>query len=511
MTARLKKEQLALKEKIALAAFSALLLVFSFPGFNLWFLAFFAFIPLFYLLERSTPRQAFCLAYLFGLIFWWGNIYWLINVTFLGTAVLILYLSLYPALFALVFKRHFRGNSLPGIIITGLFWVILEFLRSYLLTGFPWSLLAYTQQFNPVFIQSADIAGAWGVSFLVILVNLLAYLFLNSLLRRQKLPRMIFIPLLIISCALLYGFYKLHAPLARGRSGALRVCVVQGNIPQELKWDPKEREFITEKYCALTRKASAGNPDLVIWPEAALPVVLQDEPAVFARVEKLAREIKIPILLGAVTRRGGSYYNSAIMVSSTGQVSNFYDKLHLVPFGEYIPLRKTLPFLETIAPIGDIEKGRQFTIFQVNPRNRAEAGGNLGVLICFEDLFPELSAGFVRKGAGFLVNITNDAWYMKTAAAAQHFQASVFRAVENNVFLVRSANTGISGFISPRGQIISLVSDKEGNVIFIDGYLSEEIVLGQKNLTFYSRFGDIFILLVSFYLFGALLLSRKKQ
>lgn len=252
-----------------------------------------------------------------------------------------------------------------------------------------------------------------------------------------------------------------------------------------MKWDPEAAAFIVEKYSGLTKEAALNKPDLIIWPEASSPGVLGEDHLIFKDIFSLARETKIPLLIGTVTREKEEYFNSALLIDSLGKTSGRYNKMHLVPFGEYIPLKKILPFLQTVVPIGDIAFGREYTVFTSH-------GINFSVLICFEDLFPELSRGFVKNGANLLVNITNDAWYKKTSAAYQHFQASVFRAVENRTFLARSANTGISGFIHPTGKIVSLVKDKEGEEIFVDGFCTQEIANRKGNLTFYTKYGDFF-------------------
>ncbi|MBU2222178.1 MAG: apolipoprotein N-acyltransferase, partial [Candidatus Omnitrophica bacterium] len=342
----------------------------------------------------------------------------------------------------------------------------------------------------------SDIAGVYGVSFLVMLVNAAIVEIIWSI-RSSAWPRMRAI-IILISLFLLpvlgYGYFKLIPPsLPAGEAGtiynssSIRISVIQGNIPQELKWNEKAWDFIIDKYFRLTKEASKDKPDLLVWPEASLPVVLEDEPEYFSRVNSLAEETGIPLLLGAVTTSGSFYYNSAILVYPGKEHFTQYNKLHLVPFGEFIPLRGTLPFLQTIVPIGDIAPGRNYTVFTLKPTYYL-LPTKFSVLICFEDLFPELSREFVKRGANFLVNITNDAWYKKTSALEQHFQASVFRAVENRVYLVRSANTGISGFIDPFGRTICL--DR-----FRDAYYVKEINPGTGKISLYTRFGDVFVLL----------------
>ena len=215
------------------------------------------------------------------------------------------------------------------------------------------------------------------------------------------------------------------------------------------------------------------------------PEILGENDQTYEEIFSLAKEIKIPLLIGAVVNDRNNYFGSALLIDTTGKITQRYDKLHRVPFGEYIPLKNVFPFLEKVVPIGDIQKGKEYTVFPPG----------FAVLDCFEDVFPELAREFVKRGARFLVNITNDAWYKETSAPWQHLQASVFRAVENRVYLARAANTGVSGFIAPTGKIISLVKDKSGNVIFIDGFATQYIFMASWPLSFYTRYGDIFILI----------------
>jgi apolipoprotein N-acyltransferase len=474
---------------------SAILLIFSFSSFNFWLLAWFGFVPLLLALQDKKSLSAFLLSYLTGIIFWWGAIYWLIHVTLLGQIILILYLALYFGIFGMVVSTVRERPRATGLIAIPSLWVLLEYIRAHLLTGFPWAILGYSQYRNLPVIQIADITGAWGVSFLVMMVNVAIY----STEKGRKRYKLAVVCLVFV---LAYGFYKINQLSINKEETTLKISVIQGNIPQKLKWDKEARGLILNKYFNLSAQAAKGNPDLIIWPEAALPVVLEEEPRYYERVMSFTQKIDTPLLLGAVTSKNNLYYNSAILISAEGQTITAYNKLHLVPFGEYIPLKRILPFLETIVPIGDIAPGKDYTLFMLpviplSPDSQAgrRSAVNFSVLICFEDLFPELSQRFVKKGADFLVNITNDAWYKKTSAAYQHLMASVFRAIENRVFLVRSANTGVSGFIAPSGKIISLVKGKYKRNIFVDGYDSQELIMPrEKSLSFYSRYGDVFIL-----------------
>ncbi|TAM38287.1 apolipoprotein N-acyltransferase [bacterium] len=472
-----------MKKGVFLAILSGLLLSFSFPSCNLSILAWFGFLPLFFRLRNKSGLQDFLLAYICGVIFWGFTIYWLVHVTLLGTVILILYLSMYFGFFGLIFSFACLLPAACCLFFIPSSWVLLEYARSHLLTGFPWALIGFSQYKNLAVIQLADISGVWGISFLVVFFNAALYL----IWRGKMKSRISLICGAILILSLAYGFYKLNrGSTCRTDKATVRVAVIQGNIPQYLKWDISARDFILNRYKELTFESAKNKPSLIIWPEASVPGILGEDEAVFEQVFSLARALNIDLLAGAVSRTRGNYFNSALFIDKSGEPVEIYHKLHLVPFGEFIPLKKTFPFLQTIAPIGDIQPGEEYTIF--------DKPAKFGVLICFEDLFPELSRRFVRNGAEFLVNITNDAWYKETSAAAQHFSASVFRAVENRVYLARAANTGISGFVDPWGRIISPVRDTGGKEIFVRGFSSAEICL-PAGRSFYNRYGDIFILL----------------
>ncbi|MDO8489682.1 MAG: apolipoprotein N-acyltransferase, partial [Candidatus Omnitrophota bacterium] len=417
-----------MKKNIFLSLLSGLFLSLSFSSFNLGLLAWCGFIPLFIALENKSLRQAFLIAFFCGVIFWSLTIYWLIHVTLLGQIILILYLAIYFGLFGCViyFSRFFPANRCLFLLPAS--WVLLEYLRSYLFTGFTWALIGLSQYKNLLIIQIADITGAWGVCFLVVLINEALYLFL----RRHFKIKILLIPLLGLFLVLGYGAVRLnYKPDWYNDKEQLKISIVQGNISQDLKWDKQAATFIQDRYGELTSAAAVQEPALIIWPEAAVPGIWGRDDAEFAQVFSLAAQLNTHLLVGAVSYFNQNYFNSALLINQLGIPVTTYSKLHLVPFGEYIPLKNIFPFLETIALIGDIQPGREYTIFR--------QPANFGVLICFEDLFPELSREFIKRGARFLVNITNDAWYKEGSAPYQHFAASVFRSVENRVYLARAA------------------------------------------------------------------------
>lgn len=469
---------------------TGVLLALAFNNGRLWIFSWFAFVPLFLALQNKSLKQTFALFLVTGIIFWLATVYWLANVTIIGTILLILYLALYFAIFGLIIRPFTKNSNFSILFLVPSAWVLLEYLRSHLLTGFPWALLGYSQYLNLPVIQIADIFGVWGVSFLVMLVNVavveIIWSFKAKLLSRLK-AVLIFVAVLLFSVSF-YGYSHLSSLNPKTvAQNSLKISVIQGNIPQESKWNPSARDLIMQSYFELTSKATKDNPDLIIWPEAALPVVLEDEPEYYSKLSEYLKTVNKPLLFGSVTQRNDLYYNSALLLSSDAQLLNRYDKLHLVPFGEYIPFRNTLKFLNTIAPIGDIARGKDYTIFKL-----PDYPAGFGVLICFEDVFPELARSFVKRGAGFLINITNDAWFGKTPEAYQHLAASVFRAVENRVYLARCANTGVSAFISPSGKIVSSLSDRGGNNIFISGYSTDSVRILNNKPSFYNLYGDIF-------------------
>ncbi|MCM8797291.1 MAG: apolipoprotein N-acyltransferase [Candidatus Omnitrophica bacterium] len=492
---------------------SALTLIFSFPDFNIWFLAWVAFVPLFLVTSNKSQRETFFLFFITGIIFWAGIIYWLAHVTLAGMILLILYLALYFALFGLIIRPYRKNSTNFSLIFIPAVWVLCEYLRSWLFTGFPWALLGYSQYLNLPVIQIADITGSWGVSFLVMLINVGVTEAIRSLKQDslEKLKTIILLTASIIILVLSYGYFCLSGQPAQETNSPIHISVIQGNIPQSLKWEERYAESILAQYAGLTRKAAQNGLDLVVWPEAAVPGVLGEDNWVYEKVFSLAREIKTPLLSGAVVKDKGYYFGSALLINDSGRIVGRYDKLHLVPFGEYIPLKRFLPFLEVIVPIGDIQRGKEYTVFKLLTASRRFLI-TFSVLDCFEDLFPALAREFTKRGVDFLINITNDAWYKKSPAAFQHFQASVFRAVENRRYVVRSANTGVSGFIAPTGKVVSFVQDEAGNRIFIEGYREDKLYIAGRRLTFYTRYGDAFIIIcILCFIYGILSSYFKKR
>jgi len=402
-------------------------------------------------------------------------------------ALLAAYLALYTGVFAALFSHLYRSSRLPALVLAPLLWVSLDLARTYLFSGFPWGALGYSQYRVLPLIQVADLTGVYGVTFLVVAVNGLVADLLLFAPRMRTLPLFPLFPTLsgiaalvaLLAAVLAYGRFRLAEEPA---AAPLRVSLIQGNIDQARKWDAAERRYILATYYSLTRRALADGPDLVVWPESALPFVFGRDPGRTGELRDFVRDGGVPLLAGAMTPAGGTeggarLANAAVLIGPDGTTSAEYRKIHLVPFGEYTPLG--LPIGRLVPAIGDFERGRDHTVMK--------AGGvPFSVLICYEIIFPELVRKFAARGARLLVSITNDAWFGRTAAPYQHFSMAVFRAVENRVPVARAANTGISGFIDSRGRIL------DASRLFREEVRSAELRPGSGRRSFYTRFGNVF-------------------
>lgn len=477
---------------------SAAFLILSFPNFEISALAWLAFAPLLFVIRNSAPARSFIFSCVTGAIFFAGALYWLTYVTKLGYFVLILYLSLFFGLFGLLsnmFFRKFENSRLSFLlcIILPSLWVVVEFLRGRLFTGFPWGILGYTQYKNPLIIQIADITGAYGVSFLIVMVNFVLFSWLSALIKKECKNGPLFesaaLCVILVLCAG-YGHFSLKKEAA---GPELRLAAVQGGIEQFKKWDPAYKDYIMDRYETLTKEAAKDGADLIVWPETAIPGFINEDD-IRIRLLKLMDETKIPLFSGAVTceREAGKdyFFNSAVLFSPDAAARRRYDKIHLVPFGEYIPFESEIPFFRRLInkEIGGYTKGEDFTIFEITKEN--EGPREYAALICFEDIFPELARRFAAKGADFLINITNDAWFGESSEQLQHAQASVFRAVENRLGVIRAANNGFSCYISPQGVIEDYIG-LGGGSIYEKGAKTFNLKTG-KGGSFYTAYGDVF-------------------
>lgn len=486
-----------------LAILSGVLLIFIFPtvifGYhfpNLGILAWIALVPLFLAIRDENPKSAFGLGLLTGLISFLGLLYWimflsppniLLALAFLiGLLVLAFYLALYIALFCFLFNLCLRF-TVYGLrfIAAPCLWVALEYIRSILFSGFPWALLGYSQYLNTPLIQISEFTGVYGVSFLIVLVNAtIAYSISEVQSPKSRVSKILpaVIAAVILVACFTYGKLILRTSHLTPRNSELKVGIVQGNIDLEEKWSGILHEKVLDTHIRLTEEVAKEGPELIVWSETATASCLKHEGGDLARLSDLARKVGSHLLIGSLDLAPeNNYYNSAFLISPKGDITSQYNKIHLVPFGEVIPLRKQIPFLARFVERmggGDLKAGEELTIFNMGEKR-------FGVLICYEGIFDNLVRRFVKKGADFVINITNDAWYERTSAPYQHFSFSVFRAIENRVPIVRAANTGVSGFIDSYGRI------RKDLDIFLEGTLVDKINLKSQK-TFYTKFGNLF-------------------
>lgn len=469
------------------ALLSGSLLALAFPGTgDQGWLALGALVPLLLAVEGAHWRRTGVLGFASGLIFWLATIPWIApTMVRYGDlpgplAVLVLlglagYLALYSAAFSALLSRiPLRSGALYVVVVASL-WVALEFLRTHLLTGFPWNLLGYSQQQNLPMIQVAAITGVYGVSFVVVAVNAGLARVLQVRGNWTKAVAPVGAAVLFWGLAVGSGWLR---TLPENTKPSIPIAVVQGNIEQGVKWDPAWQEKTLAAYRGLTLEAARERPKLVVWPETAVPFFLREDSR-RAEVEALAREAGVYLLVGAPDRQGGQPRNSAFLVGPDGRMLGQYDKRHLVPFGEYVPLRRLLFFVNVLAggAIGEFAPGREATVFSTPL-------GRFGVVICYEAIFPDEVREFFRGGADFLVNMTNDAWFGRSAAPAQHLAMAAFRAVENRAYLIRAANTGISAIVAPDGQIA------RASGLFATEVISAAIA-PRAGASFYTRYGDV--------------------
>ena len=424
-------------------------------------------------------------------------------LSLLAYLFLLAYLAVYFGLATWLSCRLETTLNLPYLVTLPPIWVALEYLRGWLFTGFPWAIIGYSQQNFSLAIQSSDVTGVYGVSLMLVVVNCAIAGVLVA--PKSRLAWLGVVATCIISISHFgYGFWRESQPLDQ-RAEQLRVALIQGNIDQAQKWVPENRQSSIDRYQSLSMQALPSQPDLIIWPEAATPFFLQDQSELAKQVKQLPKQLNASLLVGSPAYQQLSsdeyqYYNSAYLFSATGENLGRSDKIHLVPFGEYVPLEKILSFIDKlVVGVGNFSSGEVRPL----PLN----GHDLGVLICYEAIFPQLAREYVRQGSSLLVNLTNDAWFGHSSAPYQLLAMTRFRAIENRIWIARAANTGISALISPAGNVTL------AGPIFESLQLSGVVGLGAE-VTFYTRFGDVFAyicLLLSGFFLVFLILRRNSS
>jgi|CXWL01.1.fsa_nt_gi apolipoprotein N-acyltransferase len=483
-----------------LALVSGALLALSFPRYGHPAFGWIALVPLLLAvsgwnghtdrLRGRPPLRAFSLGLLTGLVYFIGTVYWTGTViaTFgevptpiamFAMLLLAAYLALYPAVTALVVARLVSTMGARALLLAPAAWVSTEYLRGWLFGGFPWVPLGNSQVTVLPVAQLASLLGVYGLSLLVAFVNAgVAYALVSTGRSRMRTSASVALVLVVVGG---WGALRVREGALLRDGEPVRVGLVQGNIDQADKWKPSEARRIFTTYLAMTRDVVARGAQYVIWPESSTPFMFEEDAVGGAGIRDLARELRVPVLFGSdQIERGGvaKMYNAAFQVAPDGQTAAVYRKMHLVPFGEFIPAKGWLYFVSPLVEsLAEFVPGAAMVMLPTRGHLSSTA-------ICYEVVYPALIREAVLNGSELLTTITNDAWYGRSSAPYQHFALASMRAIEQGRYLARAANTGISGVVDPYGRVVraSGVFEQIGmveNVRFI------------RSRTVYSRIGDV--------------------
>ena len=495
-----------------LAAASGVFLALSFPKYGHPAFGWIALTPLLVALAstgRQVPsrpehplRRAFALGFVAGAIYLTGTLYWITRVMVVYGGIgawlaapingaLVAYLALFPAVFAVVVRRLVMAHGVMALMTAPVVWVATELGRTYLLTGFPWVLLGYSQATVLPVAQLASIFGVYGVSMLVAAVSAaLAIVAVTAGAPHGRHDRRfgpLVATLVVVVVVAVWGGRRAAASEWTRAGVPVRVGLVQGNVDQGEKWEASRAARIFEDHLRLTRQALREGAEFVLWPESSTPFRLEDDALDAERLRAIARQAKTPILVGSDQiewtvvngqRVPARWFNAAFLLRADGATAGVYRKMHLVPFGEYVPLQRMLFFAgPLVEQVGTFAEGERAELLPVD-------GHPVSVSICYEVVYPELVREFVRGGSELLTTITNDAWFGRTSAPYQHFEQASMRAIEEGRYLVRAANTGVSGIVDPYGRVL------ERTDVF-----QQTVVVGEARFlrvsTFYARHGDL--------------------
>lgn len=519
---------------IVLIILSAIFLGLIFPPFDIPYFAWVALVPLILIVKRSGPLKAFLCSLSVGLIFYTFFLWWLLSTEgvnpfnfSLGVFLKASYLGLF-GLLAFHFQKkqpHWNILTLPAT------WVVIEYLRSHQsFLSTPWGILGYSQYTVLPVIRIASFTGVYGVSFLIVMVNTILteviYAYLSSrkskVLSKQHLTRLQRISLGIPAGVLILSVLSGSSFTQGGNNLKLKVALVQGNVywnnkywSDRYKYDSYYREGIFKKYSLLTLKAADSRPELILWPSSSVPGRLPFDIVRVRMLSDLAQQTGSFLLFGSSgfdkfnreQRQTNRLSNSAFLLSPKGQMLGRYDKIRLLPFDEYLPLRGYMKWPSWVASeMIDSFPGKEMTIFNMGKARFA-------VLICWENMFPEQFRKMAAEGVDFMVSMTNEGFTNVPTGHYQMLAVNALRAVENHVAIARTSSTGVSCIIDPNGRIVDRVRDHNSNDVNVEGYLVSQIPLSSER-TFYNRYGDLFVYFLSVALIGFISMNvivRKKN
>jgi apolipoprotein N-acyltransferase len=501
-----------------LALLSGALLALSFPKYGHPAFGWIALAPLFVALSGwngrpgrtagQPARRAFALGLVAGTTYFVGTVYWTATVVqqFGGLALpvavvamllLSLYLGLFPAIAALITARLVVRGGATALLLAAAPWVATEFFRGYLFGGFPWVPLGNSQVTVLPIAQAASVFGVYGVSGLLAFVSsAIAYALVVS--GRQRLRALAVAAVVVLGVGA-WGVWRIRDGSLTREGDPIRVGLVQGNIRQDEKWERSQARRIFTTHLAMTREAVSKGAQYVLWPESSTPFMFEEDSGGAAAVRDLARELQVTILFGSDQLERGAtprLYNAAFQVGPEGRTAAVYRKIHLVPFGEFIPLRSWLFFVSPLVEsLGEFAAGSSMVMLPVASHTASTA-------ICYEVVYPSLVRQAVEAGSELLTTITNDGWYGHSSAPYQHFALASMRSIEQGRYLARAANTGISGIVDPYGRVVLQ------SAIFEQVTLVDEVRF-LTGRTIYSVIGDAIAYVAIALTASALLVLRR--
>ena len=516
---------------------SAILLFLSFPNANLFPFAWIALVPFFVAVTRASDwKSTFWIGYLTGFLFFAGLLpaiallypYANIFATLVAYVLLVGYIGLYFAVFSVLMRAVPRRSGILFPVAAACIWTALEWVRSWMITGFPWGSIGYSQWNNLIGIQVTSLVGVHGISFVIVLFNAgVATVICNRHRWRQEIPALI-LPLVLTLFCFGYGAFQLQdaVPIDKApdtvsdeSTETLKVALVPGNIPQLEKWDLRQFPRILQRYIQLTHKASQENPDLIVWPETVIrgEALTGKWPTYYRRFSQMLHDIAIPILIGTANegdkidtaigefstptkdgqRAEVKIYNRVLSIAPDGKIRGGYAKMHLVPFGEYVPLVNLLPdFIPNFIQFKPFTHGKSVNLLPVFiVKDKADDQKiEVGASICFESVFPDEFRRPVKNGAQVMGIFTNDAWFKGTAFPELHLSMAPFRAIENRIAVFRCANGGFTCVVDRFGRITTpLITPNTAQELLIAPV--PLLSSSERKQTLYTRYGDWFPIL----------------
>jgi apolipoprotein N-acyltransferase len=489
-------------------------LAFAQPGFGAWPLAWGGIAPLLLAIRGSSPKRAFRLGWLAGLVYYGIVLYWIAptiatytRITMPVAIILELMLAGVAGWFIGVFAavvEWLAASGISRVVAAPAVWIVLEWSRTFFPAAFPWGFIGYSQFEVLPIIQMVDVAGIYGLSALIVLVNAALVELLRDGVRRHVTLAATLVGMIV--AVLGYGVVRLGQ--VRALEGpTLRVGLVQGNIAQDQKWRPGLDERILAKHVTLTASAIKRGAQLVVWPEAAVPFFFNLDRRT-QKLQEFARSTGVTLLVGApgYEQRDGDVprqYNQAWMVKPDGEIAGPYDKIRLVPFGEYVPWGGLFGLVQrAVEGIGDFGFGTSYVVFDGPPAAETSEPTHVSALICYEAIFPDLTRRFVQNGAQLLVNVSNDAWYGRTAAPYQLLAMIAVRAVENRIPLVRATNTGVTASVAPDGTI------SDATPLFEEAVVVDDVKL-VHGASLYALLGDWLVYASVFLVIGLVIVRTR--